>query len=241
MLAKELLRGMHSVWLDVWHTVKYIRQMPDVTLPRMDYENYWRMRGYHSFQPRYRIITDIVAPDSTVLDIGCGEGLLLAHLSQVRSIKGLGLDISSEAVRIARERAVQAEVADILTWRLDEEYDYIIISEVLEHLPTPEDVIAKVCGHFRRALIVSIPNIGYYPHRLRLLFGRFPLQWGFHPAEHLRYWTVVDFKQWIRSFGLEVTAVYSSNGLFLLHKYWPNLFGNQVVFVIKSPGTKIRR
>jgi len=233
-LVKELLKGVYCLGRDVHDTLRYIRQTRNMTLSYMDYDHYWRVRGFHTFQPRYRIMAEVIEPGSTVLDIGCGEGLLLEYLTETRRISGCGVDIAPEAVRLARVRGVEAEVADILHWEIKQEYDYIILSEVLEHLANPEEVIAKVRERFRKALLVSIPNIGYYKHRLRLLLGRFPLQWEWHPAEHLRFWTVIDFVEWVGQLGLEVVDVRSSNGFPLLRRYLPNLFGNQVVFVVHS-------
>ena len=233
MLVKKLLNGVYRLRQDVYDTIRYISQTQKMTLSYMDYDHYWRVRGFHTFQPRYRIMAEVIEPGSTVLDIGCGEGLLLEYLTKTRGISGCGVDIAPEAVRLAGARGVKVEVADILHWEVEQEYDYIILSEILEHLANPEEVIAKVRHRFRKALLVSIPNIGYYRHRLRLLFGRFPIQWEWHPAEHLRFWTVVDFVQWISELGLEVVDVRSSNGFPMLHRHFPNLFGNQVVFVIQ--------
>ncbi len=233
-MVKKLLNGVYCLGQDVCDTLRYISQTQKMTLSHMDYDHYWRARGFHTFQPRYRIMAEVIEPGSTVLDIGCGEGLLLEYLTETKGISGCGVDIAPEAVRLAGARGVKkVEVADILHWEIEQEYDYIILSEILEHLANPEEVIAKVCHRFRKALLVSIPNIGYYRHRLRLLFGRFPIQWEWHPGEHLRFWTVVDFVQWISELGLEVVDVQSSNGFPVLHRHFPNLFGNQVVFVIQ--------
>jgi methionine biosynthesis protein MetW len=239
-LTRNIRFGFRQLWQDIQFAFANISQMPRATLTRMNYEEYWRARGYHGFQPRYRIIAELIKPGSSVLDIGCGDGWLLEHLTQTRNVKGFGIDVSPEAVRMARERGVTAEVEDVLTWQPSKEYDYVVLSEVLEHLPNSEVVINKVQHCFRQAIIASIPNIGYYPHRLRLLFGRFPVQWSFHPAEHLRFWTVIDFSKWICSFDLEVDAIHSSNGFLVLHKYWPNLLGNQIVFVIRRPTFSVR-
>jgi len=240
VLVKKLLNGVYRLGQDVHDTLSYISKTQKMTLSHMDYDHYWRVRGLHTFQPRYQIMAEVIEPSSTVLDIGCGEGLLLEYLTETRGISGCGVDIAPEAVKLARARGVEAEVADILHWEIKQEYDYIILSEVLEHLANPEEVIAKVRERFRKALLVSVPNIGYYKHRLRLLLGRFPLQWEWHPAEHLRFWTVIDFVEWVGELGLEVVDVRSSNGFPLLHRYLPNLFGNQVVFVIHPRSAKAR-
>lgn len=235
---KRLFKGVSSLWGHARSTLGYVSQSQKIHMSKMDYDRYWSVRGFHTFQPRYQIMAETIVPGSTVLDIGCGEGLLLAYLADTKGTYGYGVDLSYEAVKLAGMRGIEAEVADILCWEIEQEYDYIILSEVLEHIANPEEVIAKVCWHFRRALLVSIPNIGYYQHRLRLLFGRFPIQWGWHPAEHLRFWTVIDFVAWIRELGLEVVDVRSSNGFPFLYRYLPNLFGDQVVFIISPPACK---
>jgi len=78
---------------------------------------------------------------------------------------------------------------------------------------------------------LTFPNLAYFPHRLRLLSGKFPVQWVVFPGEHLRYWSVPDFTAWLASLSLPRPQVIASNGLTLarLHRLWPNLFGNQIV------------
>jgi methionine biosynthesis protein MetW len=231
---QQLIWEVKAGWREVNAALTYIWQSPQPALTNLDYNQYWHIRGFHTPQPRYFIMADIIQPHSRVLDIGCGEGLLLEYLSQTRHVYGHGIDISATALKMAATRQVKAFAADIRHWEVQGVYDYIILSEVIEHLADPEAIVQKLTDHFSQALIISVPNIGYYSHRLRLLFGRFPLQWGWHPAEHLRYWTVIDFVGWVQQFGLCVTQVHSSNGFPLLHRHWPNLFGNQIVFVIQK-------
>ena len=110
------------------------------------------------------------------------------------------------------------------------------ISEVIEHLPQPEDLILKLQNHCKSGLIISIPNTGYIRDRLRLFFGLFPLQWAFHPSEHLRFWTIRDFKWWIKSLDLQLIGTYPANGITVLNLYkiWPNLFARNVVYLLKN-------
>lgn len=224
------------VWREAGDTVGYVFAWQKSSLETMEYDRYWRARGRHSMQPRYSIFSELIDNGSSVLDIGCGDGLLLQYLKDKKNAQVRGIDISEEAVRLARERDIDATVSNIFEVDIECIYDYIILSEFLEHLDEPGAVIAKLEGRFRKALLISIPNIGYYKHRLRLLFGRFPIQWRYHPSEHLRYWTVLDFRLWLHQFGLKASIVSASNGVPILRQFWPNLFGDQVVFAI-SPDT----
>ena len=230
-ITQKLVRGVRRLGREGGDTLAYINRTKKMSLASIDYADYWHIRGLHAFQPRFQIFADAIDSGATVLDIGCGDGSLLEYLAGTRGIRGYGVDVSEEAVRLAKTRGVDATVANILHWDLEQKYDYIILSEVLEHLINPERVIVKVRDHFRQRLLISIPNIGYYRHRLRLMFGRFPVQWEWHPAEHLRYWTVTDFVEWLSELGLQVVSLQASNGLPLLFRYFPNLFGDQIVFI----------
>jgi len=209
---------------------------------RMDYDDYWKVKGDFTHSPRYDIFAGLIDRGASVLDIGCGNGANLRHLAASREVQGEGLDVSEVAVARAREAGVKARVADASSpaFVLDRKYDYIIISEVLEHISNPEDLIEKVRGNFTKGLILSLPNIGHYMFRLRLLFGHFPIQWAYHPAEHLRFWTISDFKLWLGRLGLETAVFNPHSGFPLLHSLWPNLFCDSAVFLVreKSPGER---
>ena len=205
-------------------------------LKKMDYENYWKAKASFEFSLRYPVFAEVIEEGSSVLDIGCGNGATLKFLKEQKNVKGEGIDISQEAVKIARSKGLKAFVADISSpdFRITNEYDYIILSEVLEHVPNPEEIMEKVKGKFRKMLIVSIPNIGHYMHRLRLLFGRFPIQWVYHPGEHLRFWTVKDFKKWVNYLGFRIVDICTFTGFLFLHKFMPNLLADSVIFLLKE-------
>jgi methionine biosynthesis protein MetW len=217
-----------------WALAFGVRQM---VMPVLDYDRYWELRHSSDTNPLGRDIVFVRAIDdgSSVLDIGCGTGRFLAYLLSVKKqIKAQGLDVSSKAVEVARGKGIECQVVDVTSpsFDLEQDYDYIVISDVLEHLPNPEALLLKLRGKFRKTLLISVPNIGYYPHRLRLLLGSFPIHTAWHPAEHLRYWTVTDFQEWLGHLGYRVEKVRASNGFPLLANLRPNLFGHQMVFIV---------
>ena len=222
-----------------WQTAFGKREM---AMSVLDYERYWELQkpgtGVDPLS-RETSFFNHIEENSTVLDIGCGTGRFLGYLlEKKRGVRVLGLDVAEEAINTARERGINCQVADVSSpdFELIESYDYIVIAEVLEHIPNPETLLLKLKENYRRALFISIPNIGYYPHRLRLLLGSFPDQTRWHPAEHLRYWTVRDFKEWLRELGYQTNQTIASTGFPILARLWPNLFSNQVVFIIIRPG-----
>jgi methionine biosynthesis protein MetW len=201
----------------------------------MNYDDYWRVRGDHQVVARFPIIAKHLNRGETLLDIGCGEGTGIAYLTARAGVVGVGLDISSVAVEMARSKGVDARVADVMApdFAPDRTFDTILISEVLEHIAEPERVLTRVRDHVGKRLILTFPNIGYLPHRLRLLFGGFPVQWGWHPGEHLRFWSLSDFTWWLDQLGYEVVSVRASNGIRGLAAVRPSLFGNQIVVVAR--------
>jgi hypothetical protein len=87
--------------------------------------------------------------------------------------------------------------------------------------------------YIRKAFIVSIPNTGFHQHRLRLLFGRFPLQWVVTPGEHLRYWTRADFHWWAKALGFMIVREVPYEGTPVLKNVLPGLFAAAFVYVLK--------
>lgn len=197
----------------------------------IDYDAYWVSRAPGSVQPRFEIIASSIVPGESLLDVGCGDGAMLSYLAG-RGVRGIGIDVSAEAVRRAHVRGLDARLlhaADLVA--SGDVFDHVVASEVVEHVADAERFVRDLWRMTRRTLWITFPNIAYFPHRLRLLAGRFPLQWAVFPGEHLRFWSVPDFRAWIASLGIPSPCLTPSNGLTTasLHRCWPNLFGNQIV------------
>ena len=196
------------------------------------YDEYWRHRTPGGLQPRFEIIGSAIAPGASVVDVGCGDGVMLEYFQLTREVQAVGIDVSAEAVRRAGARGVKARVETLGNLRRSgQTFDHVVLSEVVEHVADAGPFVADAWAVARRSLWVTFPNIAYFPHRLRLLSGKFPVQWVVFPGEHLRFWSIPDFAAWLSSLSLPAPRIVASNGLTLLrlHRAWPNLFGNQIV------------
>jgi methionine biosynthesis protein MetW len=208
-----------------------------------DYEEYWRFRGIkirEKLRDREKIFIDWIKDGSSVLDIACGDSPLLGELKRKKNCQVEGFDLSSLIVEEQKKSGVPAQVQDIgaKDFKLEKKYDYIVLSETVEHLVLPEELIKKIKGQTKH-LIISIPNSAFYRYRLDFLWkGRFFTQWAYHPAEHLRFWSHLDFLDWLRALDLEIVACQASNGLTLgplkFFKWWKNLFGYQICYLVKT-------
>jgi len=201
-------------------------------------EDFYEREGKEKDLKARDVLIEPLTPDySKVLDVGCGDGRLLRYLlSRKLNIEAVGVDISAHAVRIANEHGVKALCMDIITEEIPDawEFDYIIMTEFIEHIPNPEKLLTKLRNHVSKSIIVSVPNTGYITGRLRLFIGgRFPIQWGKHPGEHIRFWTVKDLIWWADQLGYTIEKIIPVRGS-LLKNVWPGLFSAKNILVLKK-------
>jgi methionine biosynthesis protein MetW len=248
MTLKETLRNSPIRPLYLWLANRYrgwrrLFAYPDTArVGVVDYDVYWDNKaqsgmGYLSpwRRKRAQAFTDIVAQGDAVLDLGVGDGALLEYMQQHKAIDAYGLDISPKAVEFCRARGIKADLADInkpISDFIQHPVDYVICSEIIEHIPDPESLLLSLRPHVRKGIIVSIPNTGFHQHRLRLLFGRFPLQWVVTPGEHLRYWTHADFHWWARQLGFKIIREVAYEGTPFFKNVYPSLFAAAFVYVL---------
>ncbi len=224
---------------------RFTREMP---LGGLDapYDAYWRRReddaaarADRAMRPWHRnaIAARLVPPGASVLDVGCGPGKLLEALRRLRPDLELhGVDISAEAVARARAKGFDAEVRDVAADPPERDYDTICLMTVLEHIPDAEAVMRALIPRCRRQFLVAIPNLGFVEHRLRLaLFGRMPLTGVWYDVrEHVRFWTVRDFRHWVRALGLELAGIHATHGSWL-RRAMPSLLASQIVYDVRVP------
>lgn len=204
-----------------------------------DYDSYWDQRGaLKTVHLRWKLAGELIEPASSILDVGCGSGEFLAYLASLDKpgMKLHGIDFSERAVEMTRASGFDAERVDLLTGEIPGTYDYVTCFEVLEHIAEAEVVLQKLKGAFRKQLLISVPNIGYIGCRLRLgVFGRFPnTTCVMHIKEHVRHWTIKDFREWAAHFGLRVVDALPQTPVFgTPWKRFPGLFSEGLLYVLE--------
>lgn len=163
---------------------------------KINYEEYWKDRiekNYIPLMPRHREIVRIITGTKNsgrVLDLGCGEGHILKMLPD--SYEKYGVDISESALNLIIERDISVKLCNLnKDFPFDIKFDFIICSEVLEHLERPSNVLKNVKKHLTKdgLFLVTTPNVTLWKHRIRLLFGEFPN----YDKSHINFWDIEDF------------------------------------------------
>jgi len=158
----------------------------------------------------FRAIARWVEPNGTVLDLGCGDGSLLALLIEELGVTGYGIEINDAGVLACVRHGVnviQQNLEDGLRLFEDGSFDFAILSQTLQTIHQTAAILRETV-RVGKECIVSFPNFGYWPHRLSVLRGRMPvsksLPYQWHNTPNVRVLTIRDFEARAPEVGIEI-------------------------------------
>ena len=180
-------------------------------------------------------IAQLVPKGARVLDLGCGDGAMLAHLQQTRQCTGYGVEIDDANVQACVKRGVnviQLNLDEGLALFGDASFDVVLQLDTLQHLRNAE-VMLRETVRVGRIGIVSFPNFAHWPHRLSVAAGRMPvtrsLPYQWYDTPNIRVTTYADFEGLAQRCGLRVLDAFGiQNGACV--RRWPNLMASVAVF-----------
>jgi len=192
----------------------------------------------------FRVVAELVAPGSRVLDVGCGEGELLELLAIEKNVDGRGIELSQAGVNrsVARGLSViQGDADRDLGAYPDDAFDYVILSQTLQATQRPRVVLEHLLRIGHRA-VVSFPNFGHVRVRLGLLFrGRMPVSenmpYSWYDTPNIHYCTIGDFLDLCAELNarVEKAVALDAKGDRIAEtapNWYRNLFGAQAVFLL---------
>lgn len=186
----------------------------------------------------YTIIADIIEPGAKVLDLGCGEGDLLALLKDKKHCRGTGIEIDTKAVVKCLERGVsvaQGNISGDLGVYDDMRFDYVILNESLQQVLNIESAMDEALRVGKR-VIVGVPNFCQWKARLQVFFrgempvtARLPFKW--YNTPNLRFLSLKDFRNFCAARDILIErARYLSDGQEVFA--FSNLLADSGIFVL---------
>ncbi|MBW4330105.1 methionine biosynthesis protein MetW [Stakelama sp. CBK3Z-3] len=190
-------------------------------------------------RPDLAIIARNVAPDSRVLDIGCGDGALMAALRDRHGVDARGLEIDPANVSAAVARGlsvVQGDADTDLAGYPDQAFDYAILSRTLQTTRRPDRVLDHLLRIGRQAF-VSFPNFAHWRVRASLLFGgRMPvnrlLPERWYDTPNIHHVTIDDFRAMVAERGIAIDAEWFLSGDKRARPAGANIFAEHAVFLL---------
>ena len=181
------------------------------------------------------LIAALVPPGSRVLDLGCGNGELLAHLRDTRQCRGYGVEINDANLLACAQRGVnviQLNLEEGLALFEDQSFDIVLQLDTLQHLRNTEKMLRET-ARVGRVGIVSFPNFAHWRNRLQIAAGRMPvtrvLPYQWYDTPNIRVGTYADFEVLARKDGLRILDAFGiQDGAAVRH--WPNLRASVAVF-----------
>ena len=187
----------------------------------------------------YDVIESLVAPDSTVLDIGCGDGELLAKLTADKNIKGEGIELEEDLILAGIDRGtsiIQHNVEHGLSNYADKSYDYVILSQTVQTVKDTRKVFQELL-RVGKKVIVSFPNFAHWQCRAQLFFAgvapvtkQLPFRWYNSPNIHCL--SMKDFDRFCEKLGARIEKkIPLIKNRTRPVRFAPNLFAEQVIYV----------
>ena len=198
----------------------------------------------HLLRPDLAVVASFIAPGSRVLDIGCGDGELLAWLRSTKQVDGRGVELDQALVNRAIAQGISVIQGDVNTDLADyptQAYDYVVLSQTLQRVSDPKHVMHELV-RIGKQVIVSVPNFGHWKNRLYLAVrGRMPvtktLTYQWYDTPNIHFCTLADFIELAEMLGIRVEEkimvdARGARARFTGRGAFANLVGEQGVFLL---------
>jgi methionine biosynthesis protein MetW len=188
----------------------------------------------------HQVIMNWITQGASVLDLGCGDGELLARLLEEKQVRAQGIEISEPAIHqcVARGLSVFQEDIDTgLSDYADKSFDYVILNQTFQQVKKP-DFVLKEALRVGKKTIVGFPNFLYISARFQMFFGgkvpvtpSLPYEW--YDTPNLHFLSIADFQEYCKKRELQI-----ENSAFIAKnrkvRFLPNLFAEIGLFLLSK-------
>ena len=188
------------------------------------------------------LLSEWINPGSRVLDLGCGEGLLLRHLRDTRDVIGYGLEIDPDNIRLCVEKGIPVIQTNLDAGLQDFDpasFDYVVMTQTLQAVRYPEHLMNEMLRVGSEG-IVTFSNLGHWRSRLKLACsGRMPVSgepgWSWYNSPNIHLCTFKDFEALCHQKNFRIrnrTVVDGEHQDRWLSRLWPNFLGQIAIYRI---------
>ena len=192
----------------------------------------------------FKIIANLLPPQSRVLDVGCGDGTLIEALIKDKLIDARGIELGEENVKACISKGlsvIEGNAETELSQFPNKAFDFVILSQTLQAFYQPENVLEQLLRIGQR-VIISIPNFGYWQIRAKLLFfGKMPitnsLPYSWYNTPNLHMCSIKDFYQFCQKKKINIEKVIEIKGekissIYKMNLEMKNLLSEVGIFLI---------
>ncbi len=188
----------------------------------------------------HEVILDLIKPQSTVLDLGCGNGDLLYLLIKEKNARAQGIEIDEQEIYKCVAKGLNVFHGDVdsgLTEFNDKSFDYVVLNQSLQQILHVDKVLIDAL-RVGKKVVVGFPNFAHYKSRLQMFFqgrtpvtGALPYQW--YETPNLHFLSISDFKKYCRLKDINIERSVCI-GQTRRIPFLPNLFAQTGIFLISK-------
>ncbi|MEI7426938.1 MAG: methionine biosynthesis protein MetW [Betaproteobacteria bacterium] len=187
----------------------------------------------------FSAIAKWIKPQSTLLDLGCGDGEFLEYIRAQKNVRTYGVEISDFSVLACVEKGLDVIQQDLeagLALFENQSFDMVVLSQTLQTIHETESILKEIV-RVGKECVISFPNFAHWSHRIDILLGRMPvsksLPYDWYNTPNVRVLTIADFEALASQIGIKIIdRVVLHEGKEL--SWGVNLLGSLAIYRVQS-------